>query len=495
MPSATPRSSAIPTTSAVPATPAPPAGRPPTRSSVEAPNTLTDAAPRTLSTVDQLGLWGNLGVSLLGFAGGLAVLQPSGVAPLSLPAAVTAIVVGSLLGGLVLGVTLLLGARTGAPAMVLMRGLFGAKASIVPTVLNIAQCLGWAVFELVVISGGLQALTRGHLPSWCAVLVAGAVTTALTIRPLGAIRVLRKYVSVLVVAALAVLAWGLLRESTPAISGSWSGFWLAVDAAVALTVSFVPLGADYSRHARTGRGAFLGGLVGFGVAQIACLLIGVVALAQLRQDPDGIYSLFLSLPLGTAAFAVLVIRETDQSFANVYSTAVSIQNLRPRWDRRVLTVVIGVATTVAALTIDIGQYQSFLYLIGAIFIPLSGVLVAAWIRSRGAEWDLSTAAPVRPGMLVAWAVGFCVYQVINPGSIHGWSDMWMSLATALHTLDHPWLSASLTSFVVALALALPFGRARGAGGAPVSTAGAPSPDSAAPDPAAPVHASSKSNHS
>ena len=429
----------------------------------EAPTTLTEAAPRTLSTMDQLGLWGNLGVSLLGFAGGLAILQPSGVAPLSLPAAVVAIVVGSLLGGLVLGVTLLLGARTGAPAMVLMRGLFGAKASVVPTVLNIAQCLGWAIFELVVISGGLQALTRGHLPSWCAVLLAGAVTTALTIRPLGAIRVLRKYVSALVVVALVVLAWGLHRHPLGAISGSWSGFWLAVDAAVALTVSFVPLGADYSRHSRTGRGAFLGGLVGYSVAQIACLLIGVVALVQLRQDPDGIYSLFLSLPLGIAAFAVLVIRETDQSFANVYSTAVSIQNLRPRWDRRVLTVVIGIATTVAALTIDINQYQSFLYLIGAVFIPLSGVLVAAWFRTRGTGWDTSTAAPVRPAMLTAWALGFCVYQVINPGSIDGWSSVWTSVANSLHTLGHPWLSASLTSFVVALVLALPFSRPRGAG--------------------------------
>ena len=455
-------------------------------SSTEAPATLTEVAPRTLSTVDQLGLWGNLGVSLLGFAGGLAILQPSGVAPLSMPAAVTAIVTGSLLGGIVLGVTLLLGARTGAPAMVLMRGLFGAKASVIPTVLNIAQCLGWAVFELVVISGGLQALTRGHLPSWCTVLIAGAVTTALTIRPLGAIRVLRKYVSVLVVVALIVLAWGLLRHPIGAVSGSWSGFLLAVDAAVALTVSFVPLGADYSRHSRTGRGAFLGGFVGYGVAQIACLLIGVVALAQLQQDPDGIYSLFLSLPLGTAAFAVLVIRETDQSFANVYSTAVSIQNLRPHWDRRVLTVLIGAAITVAALTIDIGQYQSFLYLIGAIFIPLSGVLVAAWVRTRGVGWDTSTTARVRPAMLIAWAVGFCAYQVINPGSINGWSDMWTSIGQTLHTLGHPWLSASVTSFVVALALALPFSRP--------AVAPAPVPASAAGS-SRPAQASSNSRRS
>src|ERR1700712_4633351 len=221
----------------------------------EVPATLTEVAPRTLGLLDQLGLWGNLGVSLLGFAGALAILQPTGASPLSLPAAVTAIVVGSVLGGLILGATLVLGSETGAPAMVLLRGLLGAKASFLPTVLNIAQCLGWAVFELVVISAGLQALTRGHLASWVCVVIAGGITTALTIRPLGSIRVLRKYVSVLVVLALVVLVVGVLRRPLGTVSGSWGGFWLAVDAAVALTISWVPLGADYSRHSRSAKAA------------------------------------------------------------------------------------------------------------------------------------------------------------------------------------------------------------------------------------------------
>ena len=423
----------------------------------EAPHTLTEAAPRTLGLLDQLGLWGNLGVSLLGFSGALAVLQPTGASPLGLTAAITAIVTGSVLGGLILGATLVLGARTGAPAMVLLRGLLGAKASFVPTVLNIAQCLGWAVFELVVISSGLQALTRGHLPSWLCVLIAGAITTALTIRPLGAIRVLRKYVSVLVVLSLVVLVIGLARRPTGAVTGSWGGFWLAVDATIALTISWVPLGADYSRHSRSARAAFAGGFLGYGLTQIACMVIGVVALAQLGQNNgDQIFDLFLTLPLGTVAFAILVLRETDQSFANVYSTAVSIQNMAPRWDRRILTLLIGAGTTVLALTVDVSQYQNFLYLIGAVFIPLSGALVAGWVRSRGGGWDVSDTAPVRPGMITAWVIGFVVYQLINPGGIAGWSAFWTRLGTDLHVIGHPWLSASIASFVVAVLVALPF---------------------------------------
>src|SRR6478736_9354401 len=425
------------------------------RPGIEAPMTLTQPAPRTLGLLDQLGFWGNLGVSLLGFAGALSILTPFGAGPLNLPAAVTAIVVGSALGGLILGASLVLGAKTGAPAMVLLRGLLGAKASFVPTVLNIAQCLGWAVFELLVISAGLEALTGGHLPRWLCVLAAGAVTTALTIWPLGSIRVLRKYVSVLVVIALVVLAFGVLRNPIPSIEGSWGGFWLAVDAAVALTISWVPLGADYSRHSRSPRAAFAGGFLGYGATQIACLLLGVVALSQVQQNPDQVFDLFLAVPLGTAAFAVLVLRETDQSFANVYSTAVSIQNMAPRWDRRVLTVGIGTLAVAAALAIDISQYTKFLYLIGAVFIPLSGALIGAWVRTRGRGWNTAPDAPSRPAMMVAWIAGFVAYQLINPGTIPGWSDAWTSLGGWLHATGHTWLSASLTAFVVAFLIATP----------------------------------------
>jgi hypothetical protein len=86
------------------------------------------------------------------------------------------------------------------------------------------------------------------------------------------------------------------------------------------------------------------------------------------------------------------------------------------------------------------------------------VLLAAWVRVGGRGWDVSAAAPTRPLMLLAWAAGFVVYQLINPGAVPGWSSAWSSAGSALHLVGHPWLSASVTSFVVAAALAYPFAR-------------------------------------
>lgn len=424
----------------------------------EVPRTLSEPAPQTLGLLDHVGLWGNLGMSLLGFGGAIAILAPAGADQLGVGPAALAALVGTVLGAAILAGTLALGAISRAPAMVVLRGLFGAKAATVPTVLNIAQCLGWGTFELVVIAGGVHALSGGTVPVPWAVVAAGVASTLLAIWPLGAVRLLRRYVWTAMVAATIVLAVNLLSHPLPVLEGSWQGFWLGADAALAVAVSWVPLGADYSRHATSPRAAFVGGFAGFSTAQLACYLIGLLALAQVAHDPDRVFDLFLSLPLGVIAFAVLVLREADQSFANVYSTAVSVQNLRPGWDRRHLAVVIGVIVTGSALLLDIGDFSSFLYLIGAVFVPLSGVLLAAWLAARGRGWDTSPQAATRPRMLIAWICGIAVYHLINPGTLPIWSDFWIWAGAGLRDVGGAWLSASLASLLVAAALAYPLAR-------------------------------------
>src|SRR3954469_10384393 len=156
----------------------------------EAPLTLDQPAPRGLRLTDQLGMWGNLGVSLLGFTGALYVLYPGdGKSPLSLGAAFVALLVGTVLGTAALTLSAVPGTQTGAPAMVLLRGLFGARLSWLPTVVKIVPLLGWTTFELVTISTALQQITPS-VPRWVYVLAAGVVSTGLALRPLSWIRVL-----------------------------------------------------------------------------------------------------------------------------------------------------------------------------------------------------------------------------------------------------------------------------------------------------------------
>jgi putative hydroxymethylpyrimidine transporter CytX len=417
----------------------------------EVPKTLAEPVPRALSLFDQLGLWGNLGVSLLGFTGAIFVLQPGGpgTPELSLGAALVAIALGTILGTLAVAYSGLPGARTGAPAMVLLRGLFGAELSYLPTVLNIVQCIGWGIFELVTIATAAHTVAPA-LPRFGYVLIAGAATGLLTIRPLGAIRVLRKYATSAVLIVMGYLLVELLRHPLPGLGhGTWSGFWAATDTVVAVAISFAPLAADYTRHSRSERAAFFATLFGYGTTQILCYVIGLLALLTVARNPSDIYGAFIAVPLGSLAFAVLAVRELDQSFADVYSTAVSIQNLRPLWDRRVLALSLAVLTTALALWVDIADYENFLDLLGSVFVPMFGVLVVDFFVLARGSWDLSTRSPARYAMLIPWAVGFVTYQLINPGYISWWVAAWTRFGHAIGFRPESWMSASICSFVVA----------------------------------------------
>ena len=418
--------------------------------------TLAEPVPQALSLVDQLGLWGNLGVSLLGFTGAIFVLQPggSGTPELSLAAGLTAVVLGTVLGTLPVALAGLPGARTGAPAMVLLRGLFGAKLSYLPTALNILQCLGWGVFELVTIATAAHTVAPA-LPRWGYILLAGVATALLTVRPLGAIRVLRRYVTSAVVVVLGYLFIQLARRPLPALThGTWSGFWVATDTVVAAAISFAPMAADYTRHSRSGAAAFNGVFLGYGFTQILCYVIGLLALVTVARDPNDIYGAFIALPAGAIGFGILAVRELDQSFANVYSTAASAQNLRPLWDRRVLAITISALTTAGALFLNINDYENFLILLGSVFVPMCAVFIADFFILARGHWDVSAAARTRWLMALPWAAGFVTYQFINPGYVSWWASAWTSAAHAAGFTPASWMSASICSFAVAAAATL-----------------------------------------
>ncbi len=426
--------------------------------------TLDDVQPRTLGFWDQVALWGNLGISLLGPTGAIFLIAP-GVSMLS---AFVAVVVGTIIGTLLVALAALAGARSGRPAMVLLRGLFGAKLSYVPTVLNLVQLLGWAIFELVVISAALKQLLPWEV-QWPYIVVAGIATTIMALWPLGAVRVLRRYALIAVIIAITYLFVQLGRNPMPSLThGSWSGFWTSADFVIAVAVSWVPLAADYTRHSRTERAAVGGAMIGYTITQVVCYTLGllafttVVSAAGTADDQQyNLFAAFIAVPVGWLAFAVLVARELDESFADVYSTTVSIQNPFPKVSRRVLAVGVGAVATAGALVFNIGAYQDFLYLLGSLFVPMFAVFVVRYfLLDRGRPWDTSASAPSRWSLLVPWVVGFVAYQLINPGSIGWWVTAWTHVQEWMHFTPASWMSASVASFVVAAALTLAMGAFR-----------------------------------
>jgi nucleobase:cation symporter-1, NCS1 family len=247
--------------------------------------------------------------------------------------------------------------------------------------------------------------------------------------------------------------------------GGFPNFWAGVDLVVALPVSWVPLVADYTRFARTGRGAFWGTGLGYFFANVWFFVIGVLlALGGPGANPGkpaAFIAALLAIPVGWLAMLILAIDETDEAFANIYSASVSIQNVFPRVSQRALSIVIGAACVGLALVVNLVDYENFLLLLGALFVPLFGVLVADYFILRRGRYteDLlyEGARALRSGPMVAWVVGFLAYNWINPGTVSWWVSAMNKLLLEWVSLPSPppsWAGASLVSFVVALVLTL-----------------------------------------
>lgn len=387
--------------------------------------------PPSRRSLDAFGfavLWSDLGVGLLVLVAG-ALLVPA----LGLWAALAAMAIGSVLGSALLAITGRVGSDLGVPTMVALRPALGMRGSWLASLLNIAQLVGWAGLEIIIMAQAARAISdeflgfRGYY-FWLTLFAVVGTAFAVVGPHLVVRQFLQRFGFWIVLAATIWLTWRLFTTYdlhayfNDGGAGGFPNFWQGVDVAVSLPVSWLPLVADYSRFARRSSSAAWATFASYAVANTWFFLLGAGYVLVLQANPGtvigALVDTMLPLALGWIFLVVILVDETDNAFANIYSTAVSLQNL-VRIGHRTLAVLVGVAALVLAISVDLLGYENFLLLIGGVFVSLFGVLVADYFVVHGRRYD--TAALYQRGGrywytgginiagVLAWAAGFIVY--------------------------------------------------------------------------------------
>jgi nucleobase:cation symporter-1, NCS1 family len=425
----------------------------------------------TLSALDIGVLWNDLSLGLLVLVTG-ALLVPA----LGLPAAIGAIVVGSLIGCVPLAAVALAGARERLPGMVLFRPVLGRRGSYLPSVLNVAQLLGWTSVEFWAmgrLANTLSIELFGLDAFWLWLTLTAVACTALAIG--GPVLVVKRFLERF--GTWLILASGLLLTISLLLSGSvaraWSRpgtggipFWLAVDLAIVMPISWLPLVADSTRFARSPRHVFTSTFVGYAAGNTWFYALGALLVLNANAAPsaEGIGVAIFSFAGGLAWVLVLglIVGEAPNAFANIYSTAVSTLNMVPRASATVLSILVGGIAFLLALLFTMERYEVFLFLIGSVFVPLGALFLADYfVRARGRYGSDLVFAPYSEGVrwraLVPWVVGFVLYHWSVPTGPQGWVDaierLFTNLALPFPLLESR-LGASVPSFAVAFVLSL-----------------------------------------
>lgn len=351
------------------------------------------------TTAAQNGLiWFGAGVSLA------EILTGTSFAPLGMAKGFAAIVTGHLIGCGLLFLAGLIGGRSGRSAMETVKMSFGQKGGLFFAVLNILQLAGWTA--IMIYDGALAV--GGIFPAgqwvWCLV-IGGLILIWILIGVTNLGWLNRLSMAALFLLTL-VLSGVIFGSGTPAGKdlGETMTFGAAVELAVVMPLSWLPLISDYTREAEKPIPATLTSALVYGLTSTWMYTIGMGA--AIYTGVSDISAIMVKAGLGIAALAILILSTVTTTFLDAWSAGISAESLSKKFSGKRIAALTAVLGTAAAILWPMDDITGFLYLIGSVFAPMIAIQIADFFilhRNRFQEgFDLRN--------LIIWVVGFALYR-------------------------------------------------------------------------------------
>lgn len=347
-------------------------------------------------------IWFGAGVSLA------EILTGTYFAPLGFSKAMAAILLGHLIGGLMMFAAGMIGAKERKSAMETVKMSFGEKGSLLFAVLNVLQLVGWTA--IMIYDGALAADGILHTGIWVWALIIGAlivvwIFVGLTnLGKLNTIAMTALFILSLILFKVIFVGTG---SAAPVVDDGSLTFGAAVELAVAMPLSWLPLISDYTREAEKPFAATLASAVVYSLVSIFMYMIGMGA-AIFTGEYD-IAQIMLKTGLGVVGLLIIIFSTVTTTFLDAYSAGVSsvsvFAGLKEKWAAIVVTMI----GTIAAILYPMDNITDFLYLIGSVFAPMIAVQIADYFILKKAD-SAKTAFQWRN--LVVWLAGFVIYRVL-----------------------------------------------------------------------------------
>lgn len=346
-------------------------------------------------------IWFGAGVSIA------EILTGTYFAPLGMGKGILAIVVGHVIGCALFFFAGLIGGRTGLSAMETVKLSFGKKGGLLFAFLNVLQLVGWTA--IMIYDGALATNGIFDTGAWVWCLVIGAlilVWILIGITNLG-------WVNRISMAALFILTLVLCkvifidgRPGDASAFGEAMSFGAAVELAVAMPLSWLPLISDYTREAEKPFRATLASTLTYGLVSCWMYIIGMGA--AIYTGEGDIALIMVKAGLGVAALVILILSTVTTTFLDAWSAGISSESLSKKLSGKWVAVGVTVIGTAAAMLFPMDDITDFLYLIGSVFAPMIAVQLADFfiLRRPGTDSGFDWAG------LGVWLAGFVIYRLL-----------------------------------------------------------------------------------
>ncbi len=349
--------------------------------------------------------------SLIWFGAGISIaeiLTGSYFAPLGFSKGIAAILIGHAIGCALFFFTGYIGALSKKSSMETTRISFGKIGGSFFALLNVLQLVGWT--GIMIYDGSLAANGIANSSSWIWALVIGALIVLWILIGITNIGKLNLFAMtalfVLTLVLCKVIFFGKNAVVAIESAGESLSFGAAVELAVAMPLSWLPLISDYTKDSAKPFAATLASTLTYFAVSCWMYIIGMGA--ALLTGTSDIAQIMLKAGLGIPALVIIVLSTVTTTFLDAFSAGISFRAIFKNANTKIVGVIVALVGTLAAVFYPMDNITDFLYLIGSVFAPMTAILIADFFVTK----NESSKKRIDFVRIALWLVGFILYRIL-----------------------------------------------------------------------------------
>lgn len=345
-------------------------------------------------------IWFGAGVSIA------EILTGTYFSSLGFQKGLAAILIGHVIGCVMLFLAGVIGGKNRLSAMETVKSSFGNKGGQFFAILNVLQLVGWTAIMIYDGALAVDGIVSTGRWLWCLIIGALIVVWILIgITNLGKINTAAMVLLFILTLVLCKVIFfdGNVIQSTADDSLS---FGAAVELAVAMPLSWLPLISDYTREAEKPVKATAVSAIVYGIVSCWMYVIGMGA--ALFTGESDIAQILLKAGLSIAGLLIIVFSTVTTTFLDAYSAGISSESIFSKIKGKYAAIVVTIIGTVGAILFPMDDITDFLYLIGSVFAPMIAIQIADFFllhrdrRKNAFDWR----------NLIIWVIGFVLYRLL-----------------------------------------------------------------------------------
>ena len=345
-------------------------------------------------------IWFGAGVSIA------EIITGTYFAPLGFAKGTLAILLGHLIGCALLFFAGYIGGIARKSAMETTKFSFGSWGSKFFALLNVLQLVGWT--GIMIYDGSLAVNEIFSFGKWIWAIVIGALIIlwiVIGITNLGKVNVVTMSLLFILTLVLCKIIFFGKSGVSPALEEAMS-FGAAVELAVAMPLSWLPLISDYTKEAEKPFRATLVSSLIYGLVSCWMYIIGMGA-AIITGEGD-IAQIAVKSGLGIVGLVIIVLSTVTTTFLDAFSAGISAKTVFERLDGKITAIVVALLGTIGAILFNMDNITDFLYYIGSVFAPMIAILIADFfvVKKDSSEKKIDIAK------ICIWIVGFVAYRLL-----------------------------------------------------------------------------------